>query len=97
MVRIAITQAAFDAIARTMPFGNVGYENKTGDLLHLLWIFGIRPAPKASAVRNIAFLLVDNSVARKPQKTPVDFRNCSHAETNCIVYMVNKALIRALG
>ena len=26
MVRIAITQAAFDAIARTMPFGSVNFE-----------------------------------------------------------------------
>jgi hypothetical protein len=28
MVRIAITQAAFEAIARTLPLGSVGYENK---------------------------------------------------------------------
>jgi hypothetical protein len=27
MVRIAITQAAFDAIRATMPVGSVGYEN----------------------------------------------------------------------
>ena len=27
MIRIAITQAAFDAIARALPFGSVGYEN----------------------------------------------------------------------
>jgi hypothetical protein len=26
MIRIAIPQAAFDAIARTMPFGSVNYE-----------------------------------------------------------------------
>ena len=26
MVRIAITQAAFEAIARTLPLGSVGYE-----------------------------------------------------------------------
>jgi len=26
MVRIAISQAAFDAIARTLPVGSVGYE-----------------------------------------------------------------------
>jgi hypothetical protein len=31
MVRIAITQAAFDAIARTLPFGSTGYENATND------------------------------------------------------------------
>ena len=29
MVRIAISQAAFEAIARTLPFGNVSFENKT--------------------------------------------------------------------
>ena len=27
MVRIAITQAAFDAICATLPFGSVSYEN----------------------------------------------------------------------
>jgi hypothetical protein len=27
MVRIAISQAAFDAIAKTLPLGSVGYEN----------------------------------------------------------------------
>jgi hypothetical protein len=29
MVRIAISEAAFEAIARTLPLGSVGYENKT--------------------------------------------------------------------
>jgi hypothetical protein len=27
MVRIAITQVAFDAIAKTLPLGNLSYEN----------------------------------------------------------------------
>ena len=27
MIRIAISQAAFDAIARTMPFGSVNFES----------------------------------------------------------------------
>jgi hypothetical protein len=31
MIRIAITQAAFEAIAATFPLGNVGYENKTDE------------------------------------------------------------------
>jgi hypothetical protein len=31
MVRIAISQAAFDAIAKTLPFGDVGYENKVNE------------------------------------------------------------------
>jgi len=30
MIRIAITQAAFEAIVGTMPFGNVGYEPERG-------------------------------------------------------------------
>ncbi len=30
MIRIGITQAAFDAIVATMPFGNVGYEPQRG-------------------------------------------------------------------
>jgi hypothetical protein len=28
MVRIAISQAAFEAIARTLPFGSMSFENK---------------------------------------------------------------------
>jgi hypothetical protein len=31
MVRIAITQAAFNAIAKTLSLGSVGYENKTNE------------------------------------------------------------------
>jgi hypothetical protein len=29
MIRIAISQAAFDAIAATLPLGSTGFENKT--------------------------------------------------------------------
>ena len=39
MVRIAISQAAFDAIAKTLPFGSVGYENKTNEKgERLIWL-----------------------------------------------------------
>ena len=31
MVRIAITQAAFEAIAQTLPLGSVGYENTANE------------------------------------------------------------------
>ena len=31
MVRIAITQAAFDAIAKTLPLGSVNYETATNE------------------------------------------------------------------
>jgi hypothetical protein len=31
MIRIAITVEAFEAIARTLPLGSVGYENKTNE------------------------------------------------------------------
>jgi hypothetical protein len=31
MIRIAISQAAFDAISATLPLGSVGYENKTNE------------------------------------------------------------------
>jgi hypothetical protein len=31
MIRIAISQAAFDAIARTLALGSVGYENETNE------------------------------------------------------------------
>jgi hypothetical protein len=39
MIRIAISQAAFEAIARTLPFGSVSFENRTnenGD--RLIWL-----------------------------------------------------------
>jgi hypothetical protein len=39
MVRIAITQAAFDAIAKTLPVGSVGYENATNEKgERLIWL-----------------------------------------------------------
>jgi hypothetical protein len=39
MVRIAITQAAFDVISATPPLGSVGYENKTDEEGNrLIWL-----------------------------------------------------------
>jgi hypothetical protein len=39
MVRIAITQAAFDAIVATMQLGNVGFENATDEQgRRLIWL-----------------------------------------------------------
>ena len=39
VVRIAITQAAFDAIAKTLPLGSVGFENKTNEKgERLIWL-----------------------------------------------------------
>jgi hypothetical protein len=31
MIRIAISEAAFEAIARTLPLGSVGYENEANE------------------------------------------------------------------
>jgi hypothetical protein len=39
MVRIAISVEAFEAIARTLPLGSVGYENATNDRSErLIWL-----------------------------------------------------------
>jgi hypothetical protein len=39
MIRIAITQAAFDALASTLPFGSVGYENQINERgERLIWL-----------------------------------------------------------
>ena len=39
MVRIAISQAAFDAIAKTLALGSVGYENATNEKgERLIWL-----------------------------------------------------------
>jgi hypothetical protein len=39
MIRIAISQAAFDAIARTLPLGGVSYENATDEKgERLVWL-----------------------------------------------------------
>jgi hypothetical protein len=39
MIRIAITQAAFDAICATLPLGSVGYENQIDERgERLIWL-----------------------------------------------------------
>ena len=39
MVRIAISQAAFDFITKTLPLGDVGYENATNEKgERLIWL-----------------------------------------------------------
>ena len=39
MIRIAISQAAFDAMARTLALGSVGFENKTDEQGNrLIWL-----------------------------------------------------------
>jgi hypothetical protein len=39
MVRIAISQAAFDAIAKTLPLGSMGYENASNAQgQRLIWL-----------------------------------------------------------
>jgi hypothetical protein len=39
MVRIAITQVAFEAIASTLPLGSVGYENAVNEKgERLIWV-----------------------------------------------------------
>jgi hypothetical protein len=39
MIRIAITAEAFDAIARTLPLGSVGYENQVNERgERLIWL-----------------------------------------------------------
>jgi hypothetical protein len=51
MVRLAITQAAFDAVARTLPLGSLGYEAHRGtDGEVHIWIED-RWADKLAAMR----------------------------------------------
>ena len=39
MIKIAISQAAFDAIAATLPLGSVGYENEVNERgERLIWL-----------------------------------------------------------
>jgi hypothetical protein len=39
MIKIAISQAAFEAIARTLPLGSVGYENQINEQgERLIWL-----------------------------------------------------------
>jgi hypothetical protein len=39
MVRIATSEAAFDAIAKTLPLGSVGFENKVNEKgERLIWL-----------------------------------------------------------
>jgi hypothetical protein len=39
MIRITISQAAFEAIARSLPFGSVSFQNKTNERgERLIWL-----------------------------------------------------------
>jgi hypothetical protein len=39
VIKIAITEAAFEAITATLPLGNVGYENQTNEKgERLIWL-----------------------------------------------------------
>jgi hypothetical protein len=39
MIRIAVTQAAFEVIARSLPLGNVSFENETDEQgQRLIWL-----------------------------------------------------------
>jgi hypothetical protein len=52
MVRIAISQAAFDAIAATLPFGSVGYENASSEKgERLIWLPHDRSRQTQSSAR----------------------------------------------
>jgi hypothetical protein len=49
MIRIAITVEAFDALASTLPFGSVGYENTVNERSERLIGFHSRASHCASA------------------------------------------------
>jgi hypothetical protein len=52
MIRIAINQAAFDAIARTMPFGSVNFEAGVDDKgERYIWLPARGCGPAALATR----------------------------------------------
>jgi hypothetical protein len=38
MVRISISQAPFEAIARTLPLGSVGYRTEANERDKLIWL-----------------------------------------------------------
>jgi hypothetical protein len=53
VIRIAITQALFEAIAKTLPLGSVGYENATnekGERLIWLVLFLARQLTRSTAL-----------------------------------------------
>jgi hypothetical protein len=57
MVRIAITQAAFDAIRATLPLGSVGYENQINERgERLIWLgHAVVGRPRAMRGRGESF------------------------------------------
>ena len=51
MIRIAITEAAFEAVAQTIPFGDVGYERDlTAQGERMIWLEA-RVVDKLTAMR----------------------------------------------
>ena len=87
MVRIAISVEAFEAIAKTLPLGNVGYENKTNERgERLIWL-----APQARLERVLKRNLGPSSIPSLGDGVilgtawidrPVDTQGCTPASTS---------------
>ena len=91
MIKIAISQAAFEPIARTMPVGNVGYEgepNERGE--RLIWLEAAMagsPIPSFGDGVMLGTAWIDRPVdTRAALPLPRPFRaawKCSHARAIC--------------
>jgi hypothetical protein len=56
VIRMAITQSAFEAIARTLPFGSVSFENKTNENgERLIWLEPNVVEAVSAELRSIGF------------------------------------------
>ncbi|HZZ21621.1 MAG TPA: hypothetical protein VFE60_03150 [Roseiarcus sp.] len=91
MVRIAITQAAFDAIAATMQLGNVGFENATNERCErLIWldhaVVGQSSIPSLGDGVMLGTAWIDGrSIRGAALPLPRPFRaawKCNHAQAN---------------
>jgi hypothetical protein len=77
MVRISITQAAFEAIVATLPLRSVGYENKTDEhRQRLIWRDGV-VGPSSIPALGDRVMLSTAWIDR-----PVDTRGCTPASTS---------------
>src|SRR6478672_10199921 len=83
MIRISISQAAFDAIAKTLPFGNVSFENRRADKM------------KRQPLQAAWEIALGDLHRRHPEL--VDLESHRQAFKNAAVEVVARVHVRGLG
>jgi hypothetical protein len=76
MIRIAISQAAFDAIALNMPLGSVGFENALAPNNECMCGSITRPSPNSASCAGRAIAIPMQSCASLNKSAPIRSTSC---------------------